>query len=229
MANFPEKRALIKFTRLVAENSALGIKYQYSDLKQDARQHFLEAKITQTITDETIALASVQFLRDSRGYSAFQGGVGTLWDINALTSIQGDVQYFYRGPEAAIVGGRMGTVNARMKFRQVLTLSTALQFEYSFYDAKGEGLKFSSHTAALWLSQFLPTQTAVHLNMRVLYEYNGNYIGGSFSRSRPVHRLGDDALAQVPVLQEQKRQCESWRAIDYRAGWIAIIVREHPA
>ena len=166
IANFPEKRALVKFTRMVAEKSALGIRYQYSELKKDAQQHYLEAKITQTITDGTSCLASVQFLRDSRGYSAFQGGMGSLWEINALTSIQGDIQYFYRGPEAAIVGGRMGTFNARMKFRQVLTLSTALQFEYSFYDAKGEGLKFDSHTAGLWLSQFLPTQTAVHLNVR---------------------------------------------------------------
>jgi len=166
IANFPEKRALVKFTRLVGENSALSIKYQYSDLKQDVRQHLLEAKITQTMSDEAIGLVSVQYLRDSRGYSAFQGGAGALWDISVLTSIQGDVQYFYRGPDATIVGGRMGTVNARMKFRQVLTLSTALQFEYSFYDAKAEGLKFDSHTAALWLSQFLPTQTAVHLNMR---------------------------------------------------------------
>jgi hypothetical protein len=166
IANFPEKRALAKFTRLVGDNTALGVKYQYSDLKQDAKQHFVEAKITQTLNDETVGLVGLQFLRDSRGYSAFQAGVGVLWDISVLTSVQGDVQYFYRGPEAAVVGGRMGTVSARMKFRQVLTYSTALQSEYNFYDANGEALKFSSHTAALWLSQFLPTQTAVHLNVR---------------------------------------------------------------
>jgi hypothetical protein len=166
IANFPEKRALIKFTRLVGENSALGIKYQYSDLKQDAGQHFLELKSTQNLSDETVGIVGLQFLRDSRGYSAYQGGAGALWEVNALTSIQGDVQYFYRGPDAQIVGGRMGTLNTRVKFRQVLTLSTALQLEYSFYDAKGEGLKFDSHTGALWISQFLPTQTALHLNVR---------------------------------------------------------------
>jgi hypothetical protein len=166
IANFPEKRALLKYTRLVGENTSVGVKYQYSDLKADAKEHFFETRITQNLSESTIGLLSLEFLRDSRGYSAFQGGTGALWDISALTSIQGDVQYFYRGPEAAVVGGRMGTVNARLKFRQVLTLSTAMQTEYVFYTASGDAIKFRSHTIAVWLSQFLPTQTAVHLNAR---------------------------------------------------------------
>ena len=173
IANFPEKRALIKYSRLVSDNTSVGVRYQYSDLKADARQQFLETKVTQNLSESTVGILSLQFLRDSRGYSAFQGGTGALWEMSALTSIQGDVQYFYRGPEAAIVGGRMGTANARVKFRQVLTLTTALQTEYTFYTASGEAVKFTSHTIAVWLSQFLPTQTAVHLNAR----YYTNSIG----------------------------------------------------
>ncbi len=163
IANFPEKRALVKYTRLVGDNTSLGVKYQFSDLKQTAQQHFIETKLTQNLSESTIGLLSLQFLHDSRGYSAYQGGAGALWDISALTSVQGDVQYFYRGPEAEVVGGKMGTVNARFKFRQVMTLSTVLLTEYSFYSANGNTVKFTSHTGALWLSQFLPTQTAVHL------------------------------------------------------------------
>ena len=38
--------------------------------------------------------------------------------------------------------------------------------EYFFYDASGENLRFKSHALSLWLSQFLPTQTAIHGNIR---------------------------------------------------------------
>ncbi len=166
IANFPEKRVLIKFTRMTDEKTALGVRYQFSELKRDARQHFLEAKAMRNVGGSTVGLLALQFLRDSRGYSAFQGGAGMMWDISVLTSIQGDVQYFYRGPEAQVVGGRMGTGSLRLKVRQVLTLSTALQSEYSLYSANGDAVSFSSHSIALWLSQFLPTETALHLNIR---------------------------------------------------------------
>lgn len=166
IANFPEKRVLIKYTRLVDERTVLGLRYQVSDLKQDARQHFIEAKATHSVGESAVGLLALQFLRDSRGYNAFQGGAGFLWDISVLSSIQGDVQYFYRGPEALVVEGRMRTGNIRVKARQVLTLSTALQGEYAYYSANGEAVSFTSHSLALWVSQFLPTETAVHLNIK---------------------------------------------------------------
>jgi len=166
IANFPEKRGLVKYTRMTDENTALGFRYQYSDLKEDAQQHFLETKITRNLSESAVGLAAAQFIRDSRGYSAFQGGAGALWNFSVMTSLQADAQFFYRGPEAEAVGGRMGTLNARLKFRQVLTLSTALLAEYSHYNANGNSLKFNSHSLSLWLSQFFPTQTAAHLNAR---------------------------------------------------------------
>ena len=140
IVNFPEKRGLIKFVRLVGDATAVGVKYQYSDLKEDVRQHFAEARVTRNLSETTVGLASVQFLRDTRGFSAYQGGLGALWDASVLTSFQGDVQYYYRGPEARDVGGKMGTWNFRLKARQVLTLSTAIQGEYVFYDAAGDGI-----------------------------------------------------------------------------------------
>jgi hypothetical protein len=173
IVNFPEKRGLIKFVRLVGDATAVGVKYQYSDLKEDARQHFAEARVTRNLSETTIGLASVQLLRDTRGFSAYQGGLGALWDASVLTSLQGDVQYYYRGPEARDVGGKMGTWNFRLKARQVLTLSTAIQGEYVFYDATGDGVAFRSHSAGIWLSQYLPTETAIHLHLR----YYSNTIG----------------------------------------------------
>lgn len=166
IANFPEKRFLIKYTRLMDAKTVLGLRYQVSDLKQDATQHFVEAKVTRSVGESTVGLLALQFLRDSRGYSAYQGGAGVMWDFSVLTSIQGDVQYFYRGPEAQIVGGRMSTSNVRLKARQVLTLTTALQSEYTFYSASGDAVSFTSHSLALWLSEYLPTETAVHFNIR---------------------------------------------------------------
>ena len=173
IVNFPEKRGLIKFVRLLGDRTAAGIKYQYTDIKEDAKQHFVEGRLTRNLGESVIGLATAQLFRDSRGFSAYQGGVGGLWDISVLTSIQGDIQYYFRGEEAVPVGGRMGTWNVRLKARQVLTLSTAVQAEYVFYDSQGQDIAFRSHTTGIWLSQYLPTETAVHLHFRYYHNTMG--------------------------------------------------------
>ena len=166
IANFPEKRALIKYTRLVGKAAQLGVKYQYSDIKEDVAQHLAEIKYTRNLSSTVIGIAATQFQYDSRGFAAFQAGTGALWDMSALTSVQGDIQYYFRGADAGPVGGKMGTINLRLKARQVLTLSTAVQAEYVYYNANGDLFSFNSHNVSVWLSQFLPTQTAVHLSLR---------------------------------------------------------------
>jgi hypothetical protein len=156
----------VEIVRLLNNRTALGIKYQFSDLKEDASQHFGELRVTRNLSESVIGLASTQFVRDTRGFSSFQAGAGGLWDINVLTSVQGDVQYYARGSEATAVGGSMGTWNFRVKARRVLTLSTAVQGEYIYYNASGDAISFRSHSAGIWLSQYLPTETAVHLHFR---------------------------------------------------------------
>jgi len=166
IVNFPELRSLVKFVRLVDWRTALGIKYQYSDLKEDAAQHFAELRVTRNLSESVIGLGMVQFVHDTRGFSSIQGGVGGQWDINVLTSLQGDMQYYARGSGATAVGGSMGTWNLRIKARRVITISTALQGEYIYYNASGDNISCRSHTAGIWISQYLPTESAVHLHFR---------------------------------------------------------------
>ncbi len=166
IANFPEKRGLLKFTRLMGPNTAISVKYQFSDLREDVNQHLGEAKITRNLSQSVIGLMGVQVIRDSRGFNAYQPGVGFRWNISPLTIVQADAQYYTRGSDAEPVGGQLGSLNLRFKLRQVLTVSTAAFVEYLFYDASGENLEFQSHAVSLWLSQFLPTQTALHGNLR---------------------------------------------------------------
>jgi len=166
IANFPEKRVLLKITRLVGSEAALGLKYQFSDMREDAKQHFTELRLTRSLNESVVGLVTGQFIYDSRKYGAYQWGIGALWDINAANSLQGDVQYYYRGKNAEPVGGKLGVLNLRLKYRRVLTLSTALITEYSHYNAKGDATTFNSHGVTVWLSQYLPTNTAIHLNMR---------------------------------------------------------------
>ncbi len=173
IVNFPEQRYLLKYTHLVGTASQLGVRFQFSDIKQDCNQYFLEGKVTQNLGETTVGFLSAMVLYDTREYSSYQGGVGAMWEPTPMTSVQGDVQYYYRGSDAAAVGGKMGTLNLRTKIRQVLTLSTAIQGEYTYYNAEGDAVNFTSHTAAVWLSQFLPTQTAVH----ALFRYYTNTLG----------------------------------------------------
>jgi hypothetical protein len=95
-------------------------------------------------------------------------GIGFRWTIGPLTIVQGDAQYYYRGPDAGPVGGQLGSLNLRFKVRQVLTLSTAFFVEYLYYNAQGVDIEFVSHTGSFWLSQFISlTQSALHLNVRL--------------------------------------------------------------
>jgi len=166
IVNFPEKRGLLKFTRLAGPRTAISVKYQFSDIREDANSHLGEAKITRNLSESIIGLVGAQMIRDTRGFNAFQPGIGVRWNIGPLTIVQADAQYYMRGEDAEPVGGQLGSLNLRCKIRQVLTVSTALFLEYLFYDASGETVEFKSNTISLWLSQFLPTQTAVHGNLR---------------------------------------------------------------
>jgi hypothetical protein len=169
LANFPEKRVLTKFTRMLGTKTAVSAKYQYSDIREDVKQNMGELKLTRSFGESIIGLMGIQMTRDSRGFNMFLPGIGARWDISPLTILQGDIQYYYRGDEAEALGGRMESLNLRLKIRQVMTVSTAMLFEYLFYDASGEDLHFTSHTGSVWVSQFLPTQTAVHFNFRYYF------------------------------------------------------------
>jgi len=173
IVNFPEKRALTKFTRIIGKTTAASVKYQFSELREGINQHLGEIKLTKNMGSKFIGLISGQMINDTRKFNAYQPGLGFQWQMNPLTIVQGDAQYYFRGKDAEPVGGKMKAVNARIKIRQVLTVSTALLVEYVFYNADGETLQFRSHNASIWISQFLPTQSAVHVNLR----YYNNSMG----------------------------------------------------
>lgn len=167
IVNFPEVRGLIKYSRLVGERTALSFKYQYSSLREDVSVHYLEGKVTRTLSEPLVGLLSFSYLNDTRGFGAVQGGAGLMWEPHVLTTLSADGQYYYRNPSATPVGGQMASINLRLKVRRVLTLSTAAFAEYMYYDAHGDFISFHSHAIAVWLSQFLPTQTAVHVTARL--------------------------------------------------------------
>lgn len=173
IANFPEHRSLVKFTRTIAEKSALSGKYQYSFLRKGIVSNLFDVKFTTSLTDDMIMFAGCQLIDDSRDFSAWQPGIGLRLQMGPLTILQADAQYYMRGSDAVALGGALNSLNLRMKLRQVLTMSTAVMLEYLYYDADGDSLTFNSSTWSLWLSQFLPTQTALHLNLR----YYGNSAG----------------------------------------------------
>jgi len=167
IVNFPEKRGLVKYTRLMGSRTALTVKYQYSDIREDIDQHLAETKITHQFSAAVIGVAGLQVSRDTRGFTTYQPGVGCRWTLSPLTLIQADAQLYLRGADAVAVGGKMDALLLRLKVRQVLTISTALFVEYDLNSASGESISFTSHTLSVWLSQFLLTQTAIHANLRL--------------------------------------------------------------
>ena len=206
IVNFPEKRGLIKFSHLLGEVTSASVKYQFSNITENTDQHLLEAKLIRSLNENITGLAAFQFINDSRKFNAYQFGTGVLWDPSVITSVQGDIQYYFRGKNSEVVGGKLGMFNLRSKFRQVLTLSTAAQIEYDIYITNGDNLNFTSHMVAVWLSQFLPTETAVHLNLR----YYTNTIGiNSLSPSIELAQYIDWATVLHIKYRYYKNQSEN--------------------
>jgi hypothetical protein len=175
IANFPEQRSLLKFTRLVGRAAALSGKYQFSNLTRDVNSHLFDLKYTHTLQKDVIIFSGIQMTSDSRGFNAYQPGIGLRYEISKLSLFQTDLQYYIRGRDAKVVGGWLNSLNFRFKFRQVLTVSTACMFEYIYYNAVGQTVNFESNTFSLWLSQHFVTQTAVHFNLRYYSNSAGIY------------------------------------------------------
>ncbi|MDZ7264029.1 MAG: DUF3570 domain-containing protein [candidate division KSB1 bacterium] len=176
IASFPEHRFLTRVTQYFGFNTSLGLRYQWSHLDRDNRQRFYNLRLDHELNDQFSVMASYQFMSlDNRkdaalDYSGHTFEIGGKFNFAGAVNIEPSIGYYtsgYFSPAAISGGGYTATLN----LRQALGRTTALQAKYYFMKVdlgtkSGGSEKFDANTLTLWLSQYLPTETAVHLSNR---------------------------------------------------------------
>jgi hypothetical protein len=165
IADFPENRVLAKVSQGLGINDVLHVKYQFSDLDQAKWQQLFNAKYVRNLSSSTEAHLAGQFTTGSGNFTGKMVEIGGKVDWAGF--ILGEITYGFYRSEIDTAGSIQSDAHAlELKLRQALSRSTALQVKYGYFFSGGESADFFSNTLTVWLSQFLPTQTALHLEWR---------------------------------------------------------------
>ena len=173
---FPEHRFLTKITQYFGFSTSLGIRYQRSHLDQNNQQGIYNFRLTHELSDQYSVISAYQYMdlknNDATGsdYSGHMFEIGGKFNFAGAVYLEPSYGYFTSGYVTAGTD-QGGAHSLTMKLRQALTRTTAIQAKYNYFyidysttDLKQE--KFFANTLTLWLSQYLPTETAVHLSNR---------------------------------------------------------------
>ena len=174
LSQFPEHRFLTKITQAFGPNTELQVKYQYGHLdktyeydtngdllKSNNLEEIYNARLERKINDSFTINGSGQYTSASGDFTGWMGDFGFKYDFGGFFMVEPGVSLFWN--DAA--GSKQNAQAYNLKLRQALTNSTALQVKYSYFNATGES-GFNYNTVTTWLSQWLPTQTALHLSLR---------------------------------------------------------------
>lgn len=176
LSSFPEHRGLMKITQAFGPDFELELMYHYS-FNGKTYEYDPSGTLVATESDEAIYYArgdykindnstiklTAQYTKTEslKGWMAVLGGD---YDFGGFFKISPDVSLFWN--DAGGVQSNAQSYN--LKFRQALTNTTAAQIKYSYFNtdpiADQEGLQYQ--TLTLWLSQWLPTESALHLFFR---------------------------------------------------------------
>jgi hypothetical protein len=176
ISGFPEHRFLTRVTQYFGFNTSLGLRYQRSELDENTTQQIYFARLTRELSDQYSVMAAYQFMELDNGFNRNSNLSGHFFEIGGKFNFAGAVHvepsygYFsssYVSPSA--VDG--GAHSFMLKLRQALGPTTALQVKHHFFRVDyttdlDENEKFDSNTLTVWLSQYLPTETAIHASGR---------------------------------------------------------------
>jgi hypothetical protein len=176
IAGFPEHRFLTRITQYLGFKTSLGMRYQWSQLDKNNRQSFYNFRLEHELNDQFSVMGTYQFMRlnnnstDTSDYSGHTFEIGGKFNFAGAIHIEPGFGYYtsgYFSPNAKKGSGYTAMVN----LRQALGRTTALQIKYyylkvDFTTEIDKNEKFDSNTLTVWLSQYLPTETALHLSGR---------------------------------------------------------------
>ncbi len=196
IADFPENRVLAKITQGLGINDVLHVKYQYSELDRTNQQDLFNLKYVRNLSSATEAHVSGQLTRGEAGFLGKMMEVGGRIDWAGFFMTEGSYAYYSNRVDTA--SSSTDAHSVEMKLRQALSRSTALQLKYSYFFAASSKADFFSNTVTLWLSQYFPTKTALHL------EWRENWNGQHYVSASPGVEI-DQYLSWATVLSLRAR------------------------
>ena len=188
ISSFPEHRFLAKVSQYFGFYTNLGLRYQRGILDDQIQQNIYNATLRHELSDLYSVSGAYQYMElnnsenDTLDYSGHMLELGGKFNFAGAIHIEPSYSYYtssYFSPEAVSGGGHFLT----LKLRQALSPALAVQMKYSYlvvdFTSTGGGQDYyHANTFTLWLSQWLPTQTAVHMLGRY---YRDSYKTVSFS------------------------------------------------
>ncbi|TKJ40766.1 hypothetical protein CEE37_07315 [candidate division LCP-89 bacterium B3_LCP] len=172
IVDFPENRSLARVTQGIGFNDEIQLKYQYSDLSENNFQDLFNLKYQRNVSASADVHISGQFTRGTGNFLGKMVQLGGRYDWAGF--VLASASYAYYTNEIDSVGLEKSDAHSfQLKLRQTLSRSTAFQVRHDWFFASGEKADFVSNTLTFWLSQWLPTQTAVHLEWREHWDTAG--------------------------------------------------------
>jgi hypothetical protein len=172
---FPEHRFLTRLTQYFGFKTSLAMRYQWSDLDENIRQKIYNTRLSYELNDEFSVMGGYQYMSLENYVSTLDSYSGHMVEIGGKFNFAGAIHlepsyaYYTAGYFSPLAEGGGGH-SFLFKYRQALTSSTAFQLKYNFllidFSTINENQEFNSQTATIWLSQYLPTETAIHLSTR---------------------------------------------------------------
>ncbi len=173
---FPEHRFLTKITQYFGFQTSLGLRYQWGYLDKANRQNIYNAELIRELNDQFSVSGAYQYMQANNSQTGADSISGHMFEIGGKFNFAGAVYIeptygYYTSGYVYPNAERGGAHSATLKLRQALSSTTAIQVKYNYfyvdYTAPQESRKqYHANTVTVWLSQFLPTETAVHLSGR---------------------------------------------------------------
>jgi len=176
IAAFPEHRFLTRITQYFGFKTSLALRYQRGIVDNNTRQNIYNTKLTYEINDQYSVMGAYQYMNVYDSQVKDDILAGHMFEIGGKFNFAGFIHLepsysFYSSDYTASDAKSGGADSFTFKYRQALTNSTALQVKYNYFNVdyttySDENRVFSANTMTLWLSQYFPTETALHLSNR---------------------------------------------------------------
>lgn len=174
VSNFPEHRSLVKLIQSIGPVITFEFRHEYSALTEDKNQHRYYGRFDRDVAELTGIYVAYQYL--NIGYESpdsssggFMVSLGGKHDLSGWIKAEASFSYdHHRASDGTLTESYMPMAQLRWSINSV----TALTGRWDGYWAVTEGKTYPAHSLTVFISRYMPTQTAVHLFSRF---YHNDY------------------------------------------------------
>ena len=163
ISDFPEMRSLVRITQIFGPLTALQLRYQYSDLTAEYNQRLYYAQLARDVSDMTNVNFAYHYIEQPGNFTGYMLAVGCRHDQAGWLLAEGSLSYFRNKSSD---GNLIHTYSPLLSIRYALNRTTAVVGRWESFWSEGEVASTTTNVYSVYLSRFLPTQTAVHLAAR---------------------------------------------------------------